>query len=124
MRSRRGDLPVDVPPDTVPAVDAFRRDIVAAATDAEVVDALLRLVVALGGQIVRARTVDPHVLPIDLSLGVSTPLLAEAEAASVARLALEQVLPGAVEVAAEAVGALWAEERRDEGTAGPAGMER
>jgi hypothetical protein len=103
MRPGRGEIPMQVDPRVVPALRDYQHGLTTAVTSAAVVDELQRLVRALGGRVVPAREVDEAVLPVDLTLGTAEPLLPESEPSSVARLHLEEVLPGAVELAQAAL---------------------
>ncbi len=69
----------------------------------EAVGILVTLVRRLGGDVVSARLADEEALPLDLSFGEGEPLLARADAHSLARLHLESVLPTVVEDAHAAV---------------------
>ncbi|MFN2608564.1 MAG: hypothetical protein ABR511_11850 [Acidimicrobiales bacterium] len=79
--------------------------LVASTSAAQVVDILGALVGDLGGTVVPAAAEDPWALPVDLSFGESPPLLPAAEPRSVARLRLEELLPGVVEDARRMVAA-------------------
>ena len=91
------------------AFDATRR-LLRTATPREAVSVLQGLVRKLGGTVIPARPGDPRTLDIDLSLGVGEPIVAAAEPYSVARLCLEEVVPGAVADAERVVGLLRAAE--------------
>jgi DNA-binding transcriptional MerR regulator len=84
------------------------RALLRATSGADVVAALVDLVQALGGEVGSAAEQDDEVLPIDLGLGVTDPMLPRAEPFSVARLRLEAVLPGIVEDARRMVALLRA----------------
>ena len=84
------------------------RGLLRATSAAAAVAALVDLVEALGGEVGPAAEQTDDVLPIDLGLGVTDPLLARAEPFSVARLRLEAVLPGIVEDARRMVALLRA----------------
>jgi DNA-binding transcriptional MerR regulator len=66
-------------------------------------DILVAVVQRLGGATLPARQADSSALPIDLSFGEGEPIVPVAEPLSMARLRLEQVLPGLVEDARRAV---------------------
>lgn len=66
-------------------------------TPKEAVDVLIDLVTELGGETVRAEDAGLEAVPLDLSLGARSPLLATADRYSIARLQLERVLPTVVE---------------------------
>ncbi|MDP9074116.1 MAG: MerR family transcriptional regulator [Actinomycetota bacterium] len=72
------------------------RAIIHAATPADVVAVLTGFVRRSGGSMVDAQ-IDDAVLPVDLSFGEGPPMLPRAEPMSVARMTLEQALPGLVE---------------------------
>ena len=63
----------------------------------QAVEILVRLVKELGGDVVKADEEPVDAIPLDLSLGEGPPLLAVAEAYSLARLHLERVLPTVVD---------------------------
>jgi DNA-binding transcriptional MerR regulator len=69
----------------------------------EAVDIVTGVATRLGARIVPANTADDSALPIDLSFGEGEPILPAADPLSVARLRLEEVLPGLVEDARRAV---------------------
>jgi DNA-binding transcriptional MerR regulator len=69
----------------------------------EATEILIAAVQRLGGSTVPAGQADSWALPIDLSFGDDEPILAVAEPLSLARMQLEQVLPGLVEDARRAV---------------------
>lgn len=75
----------------------FTRRLVGSTSPREAVSALSALVRQLGGTIVRPVPGDPRMLDHDLSLGQGEPMVAAADPCSIARLCLEEVLPGAVE---------------------------
>jgi hypothetical protein len=64
---------------------------------------LVAAVHKLGGETTPASQADSSALPIDLSFGEDEPILPMAEPFSLARMQLEQVLPGLVEDARRAV---------------------
>jgi DNA-binding transcriptional MerR regulator len=69
----------------------------------EATEILIAAVHRLGGSTVPADRADSWALPIDLSFGDGEPILPVAEPYSLARMQLEQVLPGLVEDARRAV---------------------
>lgn len=68
----------------------------------QAVDVLVDLVDELGGEVVAAEEAAADALPLDLSLGVRSPLLPVADRYSIARLQLERVLPTVLEDARRA----------------------
>jgi diguanylate cyclase (GGDEF)-like protein len=78
----------------------------------EVADVVATLVHDLGGRIVPARLVETTAVPIDVSLGLSEPLLPWAEPVSVAELRLATVLPAFVDTARRVVNRLQGDTRR------------
>jgi hypothetical protein len=69
----------------------------------EATEILVAAVDRLGGSTIPAGQADSWALPIDLSFGDGEPILPVAEPFSLARMQLEQVLPGLVEDARRAV---------------------
>lgn len=69
----------------------------------EATEILMAAVQRLGGATISASQADSWALPIDLSFGDGEPILPVAEPLSLARMQLEQVLPGLVEDARRAV---------------------
>ena len=69
----------------------------------EATDILVAAVHRLGGSTIPAGQADSSALPIDLSFGDGEPILPLAEPLSLARMQLEQMLPGLVEDARRAV---------------------
>jgi DNA-binding transcriptional MerR regulator len=69
----------------------------------EATEILVAAVQRLGGSTIAAGQADSWALPIDLSFGDGEPILPVAEPLSLARMQLEQVLPGLVEDARRAV---------------------
>jgi DNA-binding transcriptional MerR regulator len=69
----------------------------------EATEILMAAVRRLGGTTIPASQADSWALPIDLSFGDGEPILPVAEPLSLARMQLEQVLPGLVEDARRAV---------------------
>jgi hypothetical protein len=69
----------------------------------EASEILIAAVHRLGGSTIPAGQADSWALPIDLSFGEGEPVLPVAEPLSLARMQLEQVLPGLVEDARRAV---------------------
>lgn len=89
------------------ATRAFLR----ATTPGEVTAAVARFVHDLGGTVRQAHECDDTALPLDISLGVDRPSLADAAVGSPARRRLEALLPVLVEDARLAAGRLRAESR-------------
>ncbi len=79
----------------------------------EATEILIAVVQQLGGSTIPAGQADSGALPIDLSFGDGEPILPVAEPFSVARMQLEQVLPGLVEDARRAVQLLRRSEELD-----------
>jgi hypothetical protein len=100
-----GPLVSHIPADeaaTAIAYDATRR-LLRCRTPREVASVLSALVRHLGGAILPPDPGDPRTLDLDISLGEGPPMVAAAEPCSMARLCLEEVLPGAVDDARRAV---------------------
>jgi DNA-binding transcriptional MerR regulator len=90
--------PLDsVDPDALHVALDTVRAMLRAASAAEVRDTLVAMVERLGGTTGPAATQDGGVIPVDLSFGEGPPLLPRADAASVARMRLELLLPPLVE---------------------------
>jgi hypothetical protein len=91
--------------DALVAVDAYAvlaayeavREILRAADAPAVRDAMVALVLRLGGTVGQAAIQDDDVLPVDVSFGEGEPLLPRARPGSLARMRLEEVLPLVVE---------------------------
>jgi DNA-binding transcriptional MerR regulator len=82
------------------------RALLSAATPGAVVAALSDLVRALGGELGPAALEGAAVVPLDIGLGVTDPLLPRAEPFSVARMRIESLLPPLVEDARRVLGLL------------------
>jgi DNA-binding transcriptional MerR regulator len=80
----------------------------------EATEILIAAVQRLGGSTIPAGQADSWALPIDLSFGEGEPVLPVAEPLSLARMQLEQVLPGLVEDARRAVQLLRRSEDLDD----------
>jgi len=94
------------PPGSGQSLDAaYRatRALVTATTVDAVVAALTILVHDLGGAVMPAASRHPDAIPVDLSFGTGPPVMPVAEAFSVARLQLEDVLPVVLEDARSVV---------------------
>lgn len=78
-------------------VQAALRSLLRVRDEHEAVALLVDTVRGLGGEAVSAREVDEDILPVDLTFGLSQPLLAAAPPHSVARLHLERYLPQLIE---------------------------
>jgi hypothetical protein len=101
--------------DEVPAaVLEATRGILRARTAGQIVQLLIRLVHRLGGHVRSPEDAGPDAVPVDLSFGLRPPLVPVAERLSLARLRLEEVLPGVVDDARTAI------ERLDELAVRPA----
>ena len=72
------------------------RELLHAESTEEVAGIVARTVDRLGGRVVPAGADDPDALPLDVSFGVSEPMLPTAPAGSTARADLERHLPGLV----------------------------
>lgn len=83
------------------------------------VDILIEVVLDLGGEVVPAAEAGADALPLDLSLGVRSPLLPVADPYSVARLQLERVLPIVVDDARRAAAGVTRLDRLAEKAASP-----
>ena len=90
---------------------AATRALLAAATPDEVAGIVVTLVHDLGGGIVPVRLAGTDVvLPVDVSLGLSEPMLAWADPVSMAAMRLSRILPTFVEDARTVVGRLRGEQ--------------
>lgn len=89
--------------DTLQATHQATRALLYITTAREATDILADLVRRLGGSTAPANQAGSWALPIDLTFGEDEPILPVAEPLSVARLRLEQLLPGLVEDARRAV---------------------
>lgn len=92
--------------DAAVALLAATRAVLLASTDAEVVSAVARFGLDVGGRLVPARADAGSAVPLDIMIGIGPPVLLDAEALSVARMRLEQFLPMLVEDARCAVARL------------------
>lgn len=82
---------------------------------AEVHAIVSTLVHDLGGALVPARYADPaSVIPLDVSLGLSEPLLPYADPVSIAAMRLGAILPGFLEAARQVLSRLHGELQRDD----------
>ncbi len=99
----------EVDPEATVAGYSAARDVLTAASAAEVRDALVGFVERLGGSVGPAATQSEHILPLDLSCGEGEPLLPRAAPFTLTRLRLETLLPGLVEVARHRLLALHGE---------------
>ena len=76
---------------------------------------VLTLVIDLGGSLVAARDADPaRAVPVDVSLGLSEPLLPLADPGSVVAVRLRDILPGFLETARLTLARLQGSVRQDE----------
>jgi DNA-binding transcriptional MerR regulator len=92
--------------DALRAVHRATRAVLRATTPGEVAAAVAQLVDDVGGTVHPARAGGETALPLDLSLGTGTPMLAHAPVGSPARRRLEALLPILVEDARLAAGRL------------------
>jgi hypothetical protein len=111
MEYRRAALPLHVDDEALSILRGTLLELASCETAAEATDALLRLVVRLGGRVVPARLVDDQIIPLDLTLGTAPPLVTEAEPYSMARWRLEQILPLAIDTARRIVEAVEDQQR-------------
>jgi hypothetical protein len=88
------------------AVHSATRSMLRASSPGAVVAAVVDLVRDLGGDVVAPGHPSDAVLPVDLGLGETDPMLPSAEPFSVARLRLEAALPSVVEDARHMIGTL------------------
>jgi DNA-binding transcriptional MerR regulator len=98
---------VDVDSEAVLVAYQTARVLMRAAGPRDLSEALVALVLRLGGTVGPAAEQDEEVLPVDLSMGAGPPVLPRAPAASLARMRLEAILPGLVEDARELANRLW-----------------
>ena len=105
VRQRRRTAAAASPPDweLLETVHQATRGLLYITSAQEATDILAAAVHRLGGQTIPAGQADSWALPIDLSFGDGEPILPLAEPLSLARMQLEQVLPGLVEDARRAV---------------------
>lgn len=105
---------VDVPDDPeAAAVElAATRALLDVTSPAEAAEVVATLVHDLGGGLVPARLAESSSVPIDVSLGLSEPLLPWAEPVSVAEFRLGAVLPQFVDAARRVVNRLQGDTRR------------
>lgn len=104
-------------PDATAVQLAATRALLAATTPQGVAAVVATLVRDLGGGMLPAR-LDPrsNALPLDVSLGLSEPMVPWAEPVSLAAMRLEAVLPGFLEDARAVLGKLLADAHRRGGT--------
>ena len=95
------------------AIHQATRALLYIASAREATEILVAAVHRLGGSTMPASRADSSALPIDLSFGDSEPLVPMAEPFSLARMQLEQALPGLVEDARRAVQLLRRSENLD-----------
>lgn len=88
--------------------------LVRARTPDDVTRVVVTLVHDLGGALVPARYADPAVAPIDVSLGLSEPMLPHADPVSVAAMRIGMVMPGFLETARLVLHRLQGDVRRGE----------
>jgi len=116
VRQRRQTAAAAGQPDwqLLETVHQATRGLLYIASAREATEILIAAVQRLGGSTIPAGQADSWALPIDLSFGEGEPILPVAEPLSLARMQLEQMLPGLVEDARRAVQLL----RRSEGLDG------
>ena len=116
VRQRRQTAAAAGQPDwqLLETVHQATRGLLYIASAREATEILIAAVHRLGGSTIPAGQADSWALPIDLSFGEGEPILPVAEPLSLARMQLEQMLPGLVEDARRAVQLL----RRSEGLDG------
>jgi len=105
VRPRRRAAAAAGPPDweLLQTVQQATRGLLYITSAQEATQILAAAVHHLGGQTIPAGQADSWALPIDLSFGEGEPILPVAEPFTLARMQLEQVLPGLVEDARRAV---------------------
>ena len=105
VRQRRRTAAAARPPDweLLETVHQATRALLYITSDREATEILAAAVRRLGGRTTPASQADSWALPIDLSFGDGEPILPVAEPLSLARMQLEQVLPGLIEDARRAV---------------------
>jgi DNA-binding transcriptional MerR regulator len=105
VRQRRGTVATTRQPDweVLQAIHEATRGLLYITSAREATEILVAAVRKLGGSTVPASQADSRALPIDLSFGDDEPILPLAEPLSLARMHLEQALPGLVEDARRAV---------------------
>ncbi len=105
VRERRRTAAAAGQPDweALQAVHQATRGLLYITSTQEATEILVATVHRLGGSTIPAGQADSWALPIDLSFGDGEPVLPVAEPLSLARMQLEQVLPGLVEDARRAV---------------------
>ena len=92
--------------DAAAALVQATRLILIAETPEQVVAAVGGFAVQLGGWLTAAADDSGSALPLDIALGTGTPVLVDADALSIARMRLEQLLPGLLEDARTATARL------------------
>jgi DNA-binding transcriptional MerR regulator len=105
VRQRRQTAAAAGQPDwqLLETVHQATRGLLYIASTREATEILIAAVHRLGGSTIPAGQADSWALPIDLSFGEDEPILPVAEPLSLARMQLEQMLPGLVEDARRAV---------------------
>ena len=105
VRQRRRTAAAAGPPDweLLDTVHQATRGLLYITSVQEATEILAAAVHRLGGSTIPAGQADSWALPIDLSFGDGEPILPVAEPLSLARMQLEQVLPGLIEDARRAV---------------------
>jgi len=115
VRQRRQTAAAAGQPDgqLLETVHQATRGLLYIASAREATEILIAAVRRLGGSTIPAGQADSWALPIDLSFGEGEPILPVAEPLSLARMQLEQMLPGLVEDARRAVQLLRRSESLD-----------
>ena len=105
VRQRRQTAAAAGQPDwqLLETVHQATRGLLYIASAREATEILIAAVHRLGGSTIPAGQADSSALPIDLSFGEGEPILPVAEPLSLARMQLEQMLPGLVEDTRRAV---------------------
>ncbi len=115
VRGERGypAVPADDDLEAVSAQLAATRALLTASTSQEVAEIVATLVRDLGGGLVPARLAESEpTIQLDVSFGLSEPMLPWAEPVSVAGMRMSRVLPGFVEDARQVLGRVQGEARR------------
>lgn len=89
--------------DAAVALLAATRSVLWATTEQEIITAVARFGLSLGGRLVPAADDEGSGIPLDIALGVGPPLLFDADALSITRMRLEQLLPVLIEDARTAI---------------------
>ncbi len=92
--------------DAAVAMLAATRAVLLARDDVEVVTAVARFSIDMGGRLLPASRDVGTAIPVDIALGTGTPVLVNADMLSIARMRLEQLLPTLIEDARSAISRL------------------